>query len=51
MRTLATLDNMPQGLIIKNLSNNVIFDSYCISGVDYDEEEFENDEYDDKEEG
>ena len=48
MHALATLDEMPQGLKIKNKSNNVIFGSAWIAGVDYDEEIFEDGEYDEE---
>ena len=50
MHALATLDNMPLGLKIKNRANHIIFDSAWIAGVDYDEEEFEDEEYDEEEE-
>ena len=50
VHALSTLDNMPQGLKIKNQANNVILDSDWIAGVDYDEAEFDNDKYYDKEE-
>jgi hypothetical protein len=43
------MDKMPVGLKITNRANNVIFDSAWIAGVDYDEDEFEDDEYDEDE--
>ena len=45
VHVLVTLDNMPQGLKITNKSNNVIFGSAWIAGVDYDEENFDDSEY------
>jgi hypothetical protein len=50
VHALAVLDDMPKGLKIKNRANNVIFDSAWIAGVDYDEEEFADENYDDVEE-
>ena len=38
------MDNMLQGLNIKNKANNVIFNYAWIVGVDYDEEIFDDDE-------
>jgi hypothetical protein len=51
VHALAVLDKMPVGLKITNRSNNVIFDSAWIAGVDYDEEEFDDDEYDEDQDG
>ena len=51
VHALAVLDGMPEGLKIKNRTNNIIFDSAWIAGVDYDEEEFNDDDYEDEEEG
>ena len=51
MHALAILDGMPEGLKIKNRADNIIFDSAWIAGVDYDEEEFNDDTYEDEEEG
>ena len=48
MHKLIILDKMPQLLKTKNQANNVVFDSVLISGVDYDEEEFDDDKYDNK---
>ena len=45
VHALANLDNIPQVLKTKNLANSVIFDSAWISGVYYEEEEFDNNEY------
>ena len=45
MHELATLDNMPQVFKIKYKENNIVFNSAYISGVDYDEETFGNEEY------
>ena len=42
VHAIATLDDMPQGLKITNKENNVIFDSACITGVDYDEEKIQD---------
>ena len=39
---------MPQGLKITNKSNNVIFNSSWIAGVDYDEEIFDDDKYEEE---
>ena len=44
VHALATLDDMPQGLKIKNNENNIIFDLAWIAWVDYDEENIEDDE-------
>jgi hypothetical protein len=51
VHALAVLDGMPEGLKIKNRADNIIFDSAWIAGVDYDEEEFNDDTYEDEEEG
>jgi hypothetical protein len=45
VHALAVLDDMPLGLKITNRANNVIFDTAWIAGVDYDEEEFDDDNY------
>ena len=45
MHALATLDNIPQGLKIKNKANSVILYSAWIAGVDYGEYNLDNDEY------
>jgi hypothetical protein len=50
VHALAVLDEMPEGLKITNRANNVIFDTAWIAGVDYDEQEFDDDEYDKEEE-
>ena len=49
MHALATLDDMPQGIKITNKENKVILYSVWISGVDYDEENFYDNEYDEEE--
>jgi hypothetical protein len=49
VHALAVLDEMPEGLKITNRANNVIFDTAWITGVDYYEQEFD-DEYDKEEE-
>ena len=41
---------MSQGIKISNKSNNVTFEFDWISGVDYDEESFENEKWDAEEE-
>jgi hypothetical protein len=46
VHALAVFDEMPEGLKITNQANNVIFDTAWIAGVDYDEQEFDDDEYD-----
>ena len=48
VHALATLDKIVQELRIKDRAKNVVFDSAWISRVDYDEEDFDNDEYDKK---
>jgi hypothetical protein len=50
VHALAVLDEMPEGLKITNQVNNVIFDTAWVAGVDYDEQEFDDDEYDKEEE-
>ena len=40
---------MPQGIKITNKENKVILYSVWISGVDYDEENFDDNEYDEEE--
>jgi hypothetical protein len=41
---------MPKGLKITNRANHVIFDSALIAGVDYDKEEFSDDDYEEDQE-
>jgi hypothetical protein len=48
VHALAVLDKMPYGLKITNRANRVIFDSAWIAGVDYDEEQFEDEEYEEE---
>ncbi len=43
---LAELDGMPKGLKIHNRTNQVLFDSAWIAGVDYNEELFDDEDYD-----
>ena len=43
---LAEMDRMPKGLKIHNRANQLIFDSAWIAGVDYDEEAFEDNDFD-----
>jgi hypothetical protein len=50
VHALAVLDGMPEGLKITNRANNVIFDTAWIAGVDYDEQEFDDEDYDKEEE-
>jgi hypothetical protein len=50
VNALAVLDDMPKGLKIQNRANNVIFDSALIAGVDYDEEEFNDEDYEEDQE-
>jgi hypothetical protein len=50
VHALTILDEMPEGLKITNRANNIIFDTAWIAGVDYDEQEFDDDEYDEEEE-
>jgi hypothetical protein len=50
VHALAVLDEMLEGLKITNRANNVIFYTAWIAGVDYDEQEFDDDEYDEEEE-
>ncbi len=50
VHALAVLDEMPEGLKITNRVNNVIFNTAWIAGVDYDEQEFDDDEYGKEEE-
>jgi hypothetical protein len=50
VHALAVLDEMPEGLKITNRANNVIFDTAWIVGVDYNKQEFDDDEYDEEEE-
>ena len=39
VHTLAELDDMPKGLKISGRTNDVLFDSAWIAGVDYDKDE------------
>jgi hypothetical protein len=50
VHALAVLDEMPEGLKIPDRAKNVIFDTAWITGVDYDKQEFDDDEYDKEEE-
>eukprot|EP00957_Ditylum_brightwellii_P170193 12955823-Ditylum_brightwellii.AAC.1 len=45
---LAALDKMPKGLKIANKANNILFDSAQIAGVDYEEQEFEDNTHDER---
>jgi hypothetical protein len=45
VETLAESQNMPKGLKIQNKSGHVLFDSTWLAGVEYDEEEFDDDDY------
>jgi hypothetical protein len=49
VHAFAVLEEMPEGLKIKNRANNIIFDSAWIAGVDSDEEEFDDKEYTEEE--
>jgi hypothetical protein len=42
---LAELDGMPQGLKIQSRTNQILFDSAWIAGVDYDEELFDDEDF------
>ena len=42
---LAHVDNMPRGLKIHNRTDQVLFDSAWIAGVDYDEELFDDENF------
>jgi hypothetical protein len=42
---LTKMDGMPEGLEIKNRTNEVLFDSARIAGVDYDEDLFHDKDY------
>ena len=42
VHTLTKADKMPAGLKIENRANLILFDSSLIAGVDYDEEQFRN---------
>jgi hypothetical protein len=46
---LAALDHVPKGLKIANRANQVLFDSAWIAGVDYDDELFNDQDYDQEE--
>jgi hypothetical protein len=50
VHALAELDEMPRGLKTTNRANQVIFNSAWITGVDYDEELFDDDIDDDYDE-
>jgi hypothetical protein len=50
VHALAKIDEMPEGLKIKNRANHIIFDSAWIAGVEYDEEQFDDGEYEEQEE-
>ena len=41
---IAATDGMPKGLKISNRTSQVLYDSTWIAGVDFDEEEFEDEE-------
>jgi hypothetical protein len=43
---LAEMDDMPQGLKITNHTGQVLYDSTWIAGVDYDEDQFNDEDYD-----
>ena len=43
---IANQDGMPKGLKITNCTRQVLYDSTWIAGVDYDEDEFEDENYD-----
>jgi hypothetical protein len=43
---IADQDGMPKGLKITNCTRQVLYDSTWIAGVDYDEDEFEDENYD-----
>jgi hypothetical protein len=45
---LAELDGMPKGLKIANRASQVLFDSAWIAGVDYDDDLFNDQDYDDQ---
>jgi len=42
---LAHLDGMPRGLKITSLTNQILFDSAWTAGVDYDEEDFQDEDF------
>jgi hypothetical protein len=48
IHTIAKQDGMPRGLKISNCYGTVLFDSSWIAGVDYDNEQFEDEDYDDE---
>ena len=39
---IAQMEGMPKGIKIKNRNNNILFDSSLTAGVDYDEEQFDD---------
>jgi hypothetical protein len=43
---LAEMDDMPQGLKITNRTGQVLYNSTWIAGVDYDEDQFDDEDYD-----
>ena len=43
---IAERDGMPKGLKITNHTGQVLYDSTWIAGVDYDEDQFEDEDYD-----
>jgi hypothetical protein len=47
VHTIAEQDGMPKGLKISNRFGTVLFDSSWIAGVDYNNEKFEDEDYDD----
>ena len=48
---IAEIDNMTKGLKITNRAGIILFDSASITGVDYDEDLFEDDDYTSDEDG
>jgi hypothetical protein len=45
VHALAEQDRMPKGLKITNRTGQILFDSAWLAGVDYDEEEFDNEDF------
>eukprot|EP00957_Ditylum_brightwellii_P061531 4669037-Ditylum_brightwellii.AAC.1 len=45
VHALAEMDNMPKGLKIQNRTGVTLFNSSWTAGVDFDEEQFNNDDY------
>ena len=43
---LASIDGMPKGLKITNHTGQLLYNSTWLAGVDYDEEQFEDEDYD-----